>query len=118
METIYNWLLENTGNAGNYYTILNTNREGGAAESATLTIRVRRTDDFTVLNLLVSDGQKRESPESEPGSQVIERYHFANEQAVIAYLASGQKPDEADSAKGIQVSVLEPTGEAGEVTFP
>lgn len=112
METIYDWLLHNTGNAGNYYTILNTQRD----EPDGLDI-MARSSDFKVVNLLIQNTQTSGlSVDKSSGSD----YTFSNEQQVINFLATGKTPESQPdkNAGSISVFVQEPTGEAGEVTFP
>lgn len=119
METIYDWLLHNTENAGNFYTILNTRRDG----SDSLEV-MARSPDFTIVNLFIHDtkntdsaaGQSAESSDQTPGNS----YVFSDEQQVIAYLAEGKTPESqpTDDDTGIRVLVAEPKGEAGDITFP
>ncbi|QIP14269.1 hypothetical protein G8759_17430 [Spirosoma aureum] len=120
MESIYIWLLENTGNEGNYYTILNNRRENLSEQSAYLEIMARRSADFTVVNLLVFSGDLTDIPEKKHYEHPLEQCRFGNEQQVIVYLATGKKPEIAasDDIAGIQVLLVEPAGEAGTITFP
>ena len=119
METLYNWLLHNTENAGNYYTILNTHREGADYLEV-----MARSSDFRIVNLSIHDTRNDHSSagQSEPFSKKpsAESYVFSHEQQVIAYLTDGKAPDpqNSDSATGIRVVVAEPDGDAGDVTFP
>jgi hypothetical protein len=120
MESIYIWLLENTGNEGNYYTILNTRRGNPSKQSAYLEIMARRSADFTIVNLLVFSSNLTDLPEKKRYEHPIEQYRFDNEQQVIDYLATGKKPEMSASEEttGIQVLIVEPNDEAGTITFP
>ena len=119
METLYNWLLHNTENAGNHYTILNTHRHG----SDFLEVRVR-SSDFRIVNLFIHATGNADSPANQSeqffDKAPTEQYTFSDEQQVITYLAEGQIPDSQSSEKntGIRVSVAEPDGDAGDITFP
>lgn len=119
METLYNWLLHNTENAGNCYTILNTHRE--TADHLEV---MARSWDFRIVNLSIHDTRNDHSPasQSEPFSdkESAEQYVFSYEQQVIAYLAEGQTSDSqnSESATGIRVFVTEPDGNAGGIAFP
>ncbi|GAB4025657.1 hypothetical protein [Spirosoma koreense] len=118
METLYDWLLHNTGNAGNYYTILNTKHD----TSGWLEI-MARTTDFRIVNLFVQDLQTSGSADQKPGSlptDLSAQYTFSDEQQVIAYLAEGKTPDAqgAESQGGLHLLVAEPQGESGSIIFP
>ncbi|MBD2757213.1 hypothetical protein [Spirosoma validum] len=112
METIYDWLLHNTGNTGNYYTILNTQRD----ESDGLDVMVRSAD-FKVVNLLIHDAQ---NSDFSGGKSLENSYVFGDEQQVISFLIDGKTPESQPdkNTAGISVLVTEPAGEAGDVTFP
>lgn len=119
METIYDWLLHNTGNEGNYYTILNPQRNG--IDSLDV---MARTKNFDVVNLLIRNTQYTDlsatgSTEA-PGRGQAGEYNFGDEQQVINFLAEGKTPDSqtAGTGNGIHVLVTEPVGNAGDVTFP
>lgn len=118
METLYDWLLYNTGNAANYYTILNTQRD----QAGNLDVMIR-SSDFKVLNLFIYDSQGTVSQDrlhEFPGEALKDQYLFSDEQQVIAYLSEGKMPEskQNDTGTGIQVFVAEPTSESGDVTFP
>ena len=116
MQTIYDWLLYNTGNEGNYYTILNSQRTTTPEGTDSLTI-MARLSDFTSKNLHIHAGQIKAHVS---GSTQPERLLFSNEQQVIHYLATGQTADSQVPTDGevLQVIVREPTGQSGEITFP
>ena len=119
METLYDWLLHNTGNAGNYYTILNVQHD----EAGYLDV-MARTADFKVVNLFIYEAQLAEASESRLNNLSSEapknKYGFSDEQQVISYLAQGKTPEpqQPDTTTGLRVLVAEPTAEAGSVTFP
>ncbi|UFH55712.1 hypothetical protein [Spirosoma sp. KNUC1025] len=119
METLYNWLLQNTGNAGNFYTILNTERD-----KAGLLEVMARSSDFKIMNLFIYDGQTAESAENRlhaiPDESPTSNYVFGSEQQVIDFLAEGKASESESSgtATSIHVVLAEPTSETGTVTFP
>ena len=115
MQTIYDWLLYNTGNEGNYYTILNSQRTTTPEGTDSLTI-MARLSDFTSKNLHIHAGQVQ--AQSLVNTQP-ERLLFSNEQQVIHYLATGQTADSRVPTDGVvlQVFIREPTGQLGEITF-
>ena len=121
METIYNWLLQSMGNEGNRYTILNCQRtkrtEGGDYIQV-----MARLKDFSIVNLLIHDGQL---PESEAvklggGNPEFEQHTFASPTEVLDYLHTGETANAPTSAEDnpVQVLVFKPVGETGELTFP
>lgn len=111
MKTLYDWLLYNTGNAGNYYTILNTKRD----DSDSLEV-MARLSDFKIVTLVI--GESKNASMSDESFEA--KYVFADEQQVITYLAEGKTPEAqpSDERIGIQVFITEPGGEAGDITFP
>lgn len=119
MDTLYDWLLHNTGNAGNYYTILNTQR----GESGSLEV-MARSSDFNIVNLFIHDTQNADlsTNQSDELSDKASKssYIFSGEQQVIAYLTDGTIPESQDpgGSTDIRISVTEPDGEAGDITFP
>lgn len=119
METLYNWLLHNTENAGNYYTILNTYRDGPDSLEV-----MAQSPDFRIVNLFIHDTGNPDSPGSQPepftSKASAKRYLFSDEQQVIVYLTEGETPDpqNTDNTSGIRVFIAEPDGEAGDITFP
>ena len=115
MQTLYDWLLYNTEDAGNYYTILNTKRD----ETGGLTI-MARSSDFTIVNLLIRASESSGSSDNRLDKMPGDRYLFADEHQVIAYLTDGKIPEAQPSgdATGIHVLVTEPAGAAGDITFP
>ncbi len=123
METIYNWLLHNTGNEGNYYTILNSQHTTMPEGTDYLSVMARLAD-FKVKDLLIYAGQKGEYPTAKPdwlaGKVQPESLTFGNPQEVIDYLSTGKtaEPVAPANAENIQVLVVEPIGAAGEITFP
>lgn len=121
METIYNWLLQSMGNEGNAYTILNCQRtkrtEGGEYIQV-----MARLKDFSIVNLLIHDGQITE-PEAIKlggGNPEFEQHTFAGPNEVLDFLHTGQPSGEPSTAEdsAVQVLVFKPAGEAGELTFP
>lgn len=126
MDTIYEWLIKNTGNAhllgneGQYFTILNVKRETTHDGVAGLDIMVRN-QNFHVLNLLVYPGTNI-IPESNElqGRTVVNTIEFASETAVITYLSDGKTPDSSAQKGSVpyRVFILVPSQEAGEITFP
>ncbi|WP_420147930.1 hypothetical protein [Spirosoma sp.] len=113
METLYDWLMHNTGNAGNFYTILNFQRD----QTDSLEV-MARTPDFKVVNLFVHPVQ---TADQHPSNETVKsKLGFSDEQEVIHYLADGKTPNsqQADGESSIVVLVMEPTDEAGSVTFP
>jgi len=123
MDEIYNWLLQNTGNEGNFYTILNAQRRTKTAGPDYFDI-MARTKKFTVVNLfihyLASTDQEAIEPGQLDGRTPTESYSFSNEQQVIDYLAGGKIPELPDNNKDsrIQILVLEPVDGSGDITFP
>jgi len=122
METLLNWLFENMGNEGNQYTILNVQR-GGNPQKPTYLAVMARTHDFKVLDLLIDPAEKSADPNAGPDwlnqRKPLETLAFANAQQVIDYLAEGKKADTTTAeSSGIHVSVFEPVGDAGQITFP
>ncbi|GAB3544806.1 hypothetical protein [Spirosoma fluminis] len=120
METIYEWLLHNTEDEGNYFTILNTKRHTQASESEYLDV-MARSKDFTVVNLLIFPQQAADSaidPTWLQGRTVADQYGFAAEQDVITFLRNGQTPNSAGDTSGIGIAVLQPVGDTGTLTFP
>lgn len=120
METIYDWLLHNIGNEGNYLTILNVQRQLTSNELYGLDV-MARTRNFEVINLLIQPTQKQNLPSDDLKGRVIREDHFfgAVDQA-IAYLSEGKTVDlTADSsAAPIHIRILEPVGDSGSVSFP
>lgn len=123
MVMIYNWLLHNTGNEGNYLTILNVQRQTDGAAIARLDV-MARTKDFGIVNLLIQPARQANASAAESGELAgrapKETYYFADENQVIAYLADGQTDESAAAtdASGIYVAVLEPADDTGGLTFP
>ena len=122
MDTIYTWLLQNTGNEGNYYTILNAQRRTIEDGPDYVDVMVR-TKDFTVLNLFIHDspatGQEAIDPDQLHGRTKKDSYYFSNEEQVITYLSGGKTPELPDIKNSlIQILVLEPIGGSGDITFP
>lgn len=129
METIYDWLLTNMGNAhvrGNethYLTILNVQRETDQAGMATLDI-MARTDNFEMLNLVVCPADKDGSSTIEPaglkGRTFQNSHFFATDKQVIAFLLEGETPQSEVAARssGFRVFTLEPANGSGDLTFP
>jgi hypothetical protein len=123
METIYNWLLKSMGNEGNFYTILNCQR-GNMPEGPDYLRIMVRSKDFKVMNLVVYTGQPNEFPDLEPdqlsANAEPQRLTFSNQQQVLDYLATGETPEPPSptDAGVIQVLVVEPNGESGQITFP
>lgn len=115
MDTLYDWLLHNTGNAGNHYTILNTQR----GESGSLEV-MARSSDFNVVNLFIHDTQNSGLSANQSGEPSKNSYVFSGEQQVITYLTDGTMPESQDSggSTDIRIFVTEPDGEAGDITFP
>ncbi|MFD2933878.1 hypothetical protein [Spirosoma flavum] len=116
METIYNWLLHNTGNEGNYYTILNSQRNTRPEGANHLSVMVRTTD-FKVMDLFIYTGQMDGA--SGVNTQQ-ESLTFVTEQQVIDYLSTGKitealSPTDSDT---IRVLIADPAGESGDITFP
>ncbi|GAB3882455.1 hypothetical protein [Spirosoma agri] len=120
METIYNWLLENTGNAGHYYTVLNTHRQHDSNGSDSLEIMARRSADFSVVNLVFVNEHTADGPDSDRNGRLVTSYLFSDEQQVIDYIATGTEPQASASEQttGVRVLVVEPGGEAATITFP
>lgn len=123
METLLNWLFENVGNEGNQYTILNVQR-GGNPQKPTYLAVMARTHEFRVLDLWIDQTGDANASDAEPGwlkeRQPLETAVFTDAEQVIDYLAKGQKAGNngGESAAGIRVSVFEPVGDAGQITFP
>lgn len=119
METIYDWLLHNTGNEGNYYTILNTQRNGTDRLDV-----MARTGDFDVINLLIRNTKYTDSSTTNPteasGRGRTDDYIFGDEQQVVIFLAEGKTSDSqtTGTGNGIRVSITEPVGKAGDVMLP
>lgn len=113
METLYDWLLHNTGNAGNYYTILNTQRDG--ADSLEI---MARSSDFNVVNLVIRTLKNTGGSSLDKDSE--SSYVFADEQQLIDFLIGGKTPESqlAEDTNGIYVLITEPDGAAGDITFP
>jgi len=117
METLLNWLFENMGNEGNQYTILNVQR-GGHPQKPTYLAVMARTHDFKVLDILIHQSGENKGPDWLTERKPLETLAFADAQQVIDYLAEGKKVDSVESSSGIRVSVFEPVGDAGQITFP
>lgn len=118
MKTILIWLFENTGNAGNYYTILNVQREGDSDNPESLAV-MARTKEFTIVDLWLSTDEAAEPVWTE-GRSALETLTFANADEVITYLSQGKTSGSADAnpAQSILVRVFSPDEKAGSVTFP
>lgn len=120
METIYNWLLHNTGNEANVFTILNVQRQTDTEGLSTLEI-MARTKDFRRVNLLVEPIKKTNSPDSEAdestGQVPDNTYTFADEDQVIAYLAEGET-GQSSISEGIHVSLTELPDDSETLAFP
>ncbi|GAB4020102.1 hypothetical protein GCM10028808_60130 [Spirosoma migulaei] len=120
METIYDWLLHNIGNEGNYLTILNVQRQLANNELDGLDV-MARTKDFKVINLFIQPTIKQDSVSDEgKGRTPKEDYFFGEPGQVITYLSEGKTIDlTADSASAhIHIGILEPVSNAGSVSFP
>jgi hypothetical protein len=121
METVYEWLLHNTEDEGNYFTILNTKRHTEGQGSPYLDVMVR-TKDFTVVNLNIYPKQSTDSPNLNTGRlqgrDVIQHLEFAGEQEVISYLCTGEASNPTTDSAGVVVDVLQPVGASGSITFP
>ncbi|GAB3727676.1 hypothetical protein [Spirosoma lituiforme] len=121
METIYNWLLQNMGNEGNAFTILNSRRtqrtEGGEYIQV-----MARLKDFSVVNLLVTNAQLTEDETARltGGSDDIDQYTLASQQEVLDYLHTGERADVPSEVQeeALYLFVFRPAGETGELTFP
>ncbi|GAB4044204.1 hypothetical protein [Spirosoma jeollabukense] len=120
METIYNWLLHNTGNEANVFTILNVQRQTDTEGLSTLEI-MARTKDFRRVNLLVEPIKKTPSPDSEADESTDQAtddtYTFADEDQVIAFLSEGESTHASQSA-GIHVSITELPDDSETLAFP
>lgn len=130
METIYDWLLKNMGNAHvrenetHYVTILNVQRETNQAGIPTLDIMVR-TDDFSVLNLLIHPAAAHDPSSPDPndlkGRTFRDSYFLSDEQQVIVYLMEGETVEServATGSAGFRLFILEPANGLGDITFP
>lgn len=121
MEPIYNWLLQNMGNEGNAYTILNCRRtqrtEGGEYIQV-----MARLKDFSLVNLLISNRKltEGETVSLAGGSVDFDRHTLAGQEEVLDYLHTGQTAASTALTEDdtIQVLVFKPVGETGELTFP
>lgn len=121
METLYNWLLLNTGNEGNYLTILNVQRQTDTDDSAIARLAVMaRTGDFEIINLIIQSANGVKPTDELAGRTPKDSYHFATEDQAVAYLAEGQTSESsADTgSSGIAVFVLEPDDDSNGLTFP
>ena len=123
METLYNWLLHNTGNEGNHLTILNVHRQTDDDDASIAQFAVMaRTGDFEIVNLLIHPISETNLPAAETdeltGRTVKQTYYFADEDQVIAYLAEGQTNDATANSSGISVLVFEPGDNSDGLTFP
>jgi hypothetical protein len=126
MDTLYEWLIKNTGNAhllgneGQYFTILNVQRETNQEGAARLDCMVRNRD-FHVRNLLIYPGSApAPGLDDLAGRKLVETHSFHTEEELTAYFSVGKKSG-AEAERGsvqFQVFVLEPTEAAGEITFP
>lgn len=114
METLYDWLLHNTGNAGNQYTILNTQRNGTDSLEV-----MARSSDFNVVNLLIHESKQADAPGGTPDKAGSSSF-FRDEQQLIDFLISGNRPElqPTERMNGIRVFITEPDGAAGDITFP
>lgn len=123
METIYEWLLHNMGNEGNFLTILNVQRPADGATGQGLDV-LARTKDFEVVNLLVqlvnTTSQIEDEPTGRKGRAIRETCLFRDEEQAIAYFSTGKTPASPTdaSASAIQVFVLEPANDEGRIIFP
>lgn len=123
METLYNWLLYNMGNEGNYLTILNVQRQPSDTGIDRLDV-MARTSEFETVNLLIQPTDAPNTPTDEPVQSdrrtLRASYHFTGDDQVITYLTEGRTNESAAGAEasGIRVSVLEPTDGTSEITFP
>ncbi|MFD2571500.1 hypothetical protein ACFSUS_12700 [Spirosoma soli] len=123
METIYEWLLHNTGNEGSHVTILNVKRttEPGTEELTHLDIR-GRTKDFTIVNVAVYPVETANSPDTEPSGlkdeMLKESYFFRNDQQVIDFLCEGRVDQAQTDGPGVRLVVIEPANDASRITFP
>ncbi len=123
MEPIYEWLLLHMGNEANYYTILNCQRDTTPEGLSYLRV-MGRLREFKVINLFIYTGQAQNSPVAESdqnsGNEQPRQVSFANSQQVIEYLATGKVADSASQTDedSFHVLVLDPVGNAGEITFP
>jgi hypothetical protein len=123
METIYDWLLHNTENAGNYYTILNSQHKTTPEEANYIDV-MARDKEYSIVNLLIHYLPTGESNEIRADhlhartQQAV--YSFQSEQEVIEYLSEGKIPELADRGTNpqLQITVLEPAGKSGTITFP
>lgn len=121
METIYNWLLQNMGNEGNAYTILNCRRiqrvEGGEYIHV-----MARSEDFTVVNLIIVNTQLTEAEITTltEGSDDVDSHMLGNPNDVLDYLRTGKLINAPASAQNDALYLLKfkPAGVTGELTFP
>ena len=111
MEIIYNWLLHNTGNEGNFLTILNVQRQ---TDDETTTIEVMAcTKEFEIVNLLIKVSSSTDQVINLPDTVLRESHFFANDNQVVAYLSAGETMNDEPSSQRLGVYVFTPTSAAG-----
>ncbi|QMW06766.1 hypothetical protein [Spirosoma foliorum] len=119
MESIYDWLLHNIGNEGNYLTILNVERHQTEGDVDRLDV-MARTQDFNVLNLLIEEGSLTNESSAFKERVLKESFSISDTDQVITYLSTGKlgySPINSGSP-AFHLFVLEPAGESGSISFP
>lgn len=111
MESMYDWLLHNVGNEGNYLTILNVHRSG---DTLTQLDVMARTNAFQTVDLVITP---TDAPAPATEKTELARYAFAGPDELIEWLETGST-DLADATSGLAVTVLQPTDGADSITFP
>ncbi|GAB3566524.1 hypothetical protein GCM10027578_15570 [Spirosoma luteolum] len=111
MESIYDWLLHNIGNEGNYLTILNTHRSG---DTLTQLDVMARTKAFQPVDLLITPA---DAPAPATEKTELAHYTFAGPDDLIEWLATGSTP-QTEATPALTVSVLQPADGADSITFP
>lgn len=120
MHTIYEWLLHNTENQGNYYTILNSHHTALPNQKEVITA-MARGPEFNVVHLYIYPGSSDDSVTKDwyTAHKLLQKYAFADPNAVIDYLATGQIPESmpAQNSGGIQLLLGTSQSEAGAISF-
>lgn len=117
MEIIYNWLLHNTGNEGNHFTILNAQRQAEDGKAADIEV-MARTKGFEIINLVIKAGLPTERPIDLPNRTLKENHFFADDNQVVAYLTEGRTANAESAQQGVSVYIFMPTPDSSELTFP
>ena len=119
MDVLYNWLLHNTGNEGNFLTVLNVQRHTEDGVTADLRV-MARNKDFTIVNLLIKRGSETAQPAISQNETAQETHFFDSENQVITYLSEGKIAESIAKpvSDGVNVHVFTPTSNVGEISFP